>query len=625
MIKHNHTGPLGQLGRILPLACAVLLLAAPHVVAGTGDGTVIGATKVLDNGPDNERFNIVVLAEGYTLAEQVDFDYDVQQLVDDLFLYSPFDSMAAAINMTKINVASDESGADDPTECGGTGAVVATYFDATFCSGGIRRALVVNNSICYTVLNTYVPNWDVGVVLVNSNVYGGTGGGIATTSVTGSWPSVVVHELGHSSFGLADEYESLPGCGSDGDEWNNHPPYEPGAPNVTIQTVRELVKWNHLIEPATPIPTTENANCDYCDNQWYPLDEFTVGTYEGADYYHCDCYRPQFWCMMRDRTEYFCAVCQVEAEATFAPFMPPAFEAYPRGGPEALTVDFTYASPLPATAWTWYFGDGDSSQVENPSHTYGPGAFNVELHVATDLGERIAFEEGYITVWADTLTAPEKEALPGAAGYWEINLANAVPIHEMTLPIRMTNVTSVLFFDSLSFVGTRVADFESKQVVFDSRFTGDLAVRLRADVGGGTPSLPPGSGPVARAHYRVRTNAAPGDTSYVSTATLGSHSFKAMTYDTSFIPVSNGATFRVVSACACPSQGDIEPDEFITALDLGACIDILFAGAEDVQDASCPSPRFDLDCDEFSTALDLSVLIDHLFAGGAGPCDPCAL
>ena len=76
-------------------------------------------------------------------------------------------------------------------------------------------------------------------------------------------------------------------------------------------------------------------------------------------------------------------------------------------------------------------------------------------------------------------------------------------------------------------------------------------------------------------------------------------------------------------SCNCPFQGDMEPDGFITALDLAACIDVLFAGALDVQDADCPSPRFDLDCDWFSTALDLAVIIDHLFAGGNGPCDPC--
>jgi hypothetical protein len=76
--------------------------------------------------------------------------------------------------------------------------------------------------------------------------------------------------------------------------------------------------------------------------------------------------------------------------------------------------------------------------------------------------------------------------------------------------------------------------------------------------------------------------------------------------------------------CDCPAQSDTEPDGFITPLDLAACIDILFSGAEDIQDEACPSPRFDLDCDAFTTTLDLARIIDHLFAEGAGPCDPCA-
>jgi len=76
--------------------------------------------------------------------------------------------------------------------------------------------------------------------------------------------------------------------------------------------------------------------------------------------------------------------------------------------------------------------------------------------------------------------------------------------------------------------------------------------------------------------------------------------------------------------CSCPYQSDFDEDGFLTALDLSAMIDILFAGQPDVQDTGCPSPRADFDCDDFSTALDLSGLIDHLFAGGAGPCDPCA-
>jgi hypothetical protein len=75
--------------------------------------------------------------------------------------------------------------------------------------------------------------------------------------------------------------------------------------------------------------------------------------------------------------------------------------------------------------------------------------------------------------------------------------------------------------------------------------------------------------------------------------------------------------------CQCPYQSDFDADNFVTPLDLAAIIDILFAGAPDIQDPGCVTTRADFDCDLFSTPLDLSGLIDYLFASGSGPCDPC--
>jgi hypothetical protein len=72
----------------------------------------------------------------------------------------------------------------------------------------------------------------------------------------------------------------------------------------------------------------------------------------------------------------------------------------------------------------------------------------------------------------------------------------------------------------------------------------------------------------------------------------------------------------------CPHQGDIEPDGFLTALDLSGIISALFESGPNPQDPCCPTVRLDFDCDGFVTSLDLSVIIDHLFAGGTGPCTP---
>ncbi len=76
--------------------------------------------------------------------------------------------------------------------------------------------------------------------------------------------------------------------------------------------------------------------------------------------------------------------------------------------------------------------------------------------------------------------------------------------------------------------------------------------------------------------------------------------------------------------CNCPYQGDIDEDGFVTALDLGSMIDILFLGKPDLRDFNCPTTRTDFDCTGFSDALDLGGYIDYIFVGGAPPCDPCA-
>ncbi len=66
-------------------------------------------------------------------------------------------------------------------------------------------------------------------------------------------------------------------------------------------------------------------------------------------------------------------------------------------------------------------------------------------------------------------------------------------------------------------------------------------------------------------------------------------------------------------------RGDLDDDGFITALDLAALVDVLFAGAPIL----APAPeRADLNCDGFPDALDLAIIIDHLFAGRPEPTCP---
>ena len=296
---------------------------------GTSDGTVLGVTKIAGFGSISQRFNVVLLGDGYRATEMAQYATDAQNFVNALFATPPFNesvvfggTYASALNVWRVDVTSTQSGADDPTACtGGTGANVATYFDASFCNSGIRRLLQVNNTTAENVANAQVPGWHTIIVLVNTPIYGGSGGGdVATYSMAPDALEIGLHEMGHTAFGLADEYEYWAGCGVDTDR-NNHPGPEPFEPNVTINSNRATIKWGDLILPSTPMPTTSNANCAQCDPQPNPVSANTVGAFEGAQYYHCDAFRPQYNCKMRVLGEDFCAVCKRVIRRKLGPYV----------------------------------------------------------------------------------------------------------------------------------------------------------------------------------------------------------------------------------------------------------------------------------------------------------------
>jgi len=296
---------------------------------GAGDGAVVGTTKILDHGSPSARWNLAVLGDGYRAAELTQFATDAQDFVTTLLATPPFNEhylfgrrLSDAINVYRIDVSSTDSGADDPAACGGTGAAPATFFDAAFCNGGIRRLLVVNTATVATVVNAQMPQAHMSIVIVNSPIYGGSGGSAATFSKASGANEIGLHEMGHAAFGLADEYEYWAGCGVDVGH-DNHPASEPSEPNVTIDTNRGTIKWGALIGPATPLPTTSNGNCAVCDPQANPLPAGTVGAFEGAHYYHCGAYRPEFTCRMRALNNPFCAVCRRRIRGTLQPFLPP--------------------------------------------------------------------------------------------------------------------------------------------------------------------------------------------------------------------------------------------------------------------------------------------------------------
>lgn len=206
----------------------------------TADGAVIGTTQIHGSAPRNKAFNIVLLGDGFTAAQQGAFDTAATNFVTALLATDPFDDLASVINVFRVNVRSTDSGADDPAGPGGTGATARTFFDATFGGNGIRRLLLANTTTVLTTAAAQVPEFTLALLVVNSTVYGGAGGSIGTYSLAGGATEIAIHEAGHTAFGLADEYPYWAG-GNEVDR-QNHPAVEPTEPNVTINTNRATLK-----------------------------------------------------------------------------------------------------------------------------------------------------------------------------------------------------------------------------------------------------------------------------------------------------------------------------------------------------------------------------------------------
>lgn len=270
-----------------------LLILCMLVLSSVALGQVV--TKVIDNGSDANRINIVVFGDGYIAGQESQFDSDVDEFLVYMFDREPFDEYHLYYNVYTIFTESNEEGSDHPS----VNIYKDTYFSSTYDSYGVERLITIppndlNPSYSqgagkvFSLLSTHVPAYDVIVILVNDPQYGGSGGTFAISSTNSAAPEIVMHELGHSFGNLADEYDT----------------YTPGysgreSYNTTAETVRELIKWNMWIDALTPIPTPETS--EYGS---------VVGLFEGACYETTGWYRPWLNCKMKSLGPDFCPVCR---------------------------------------------------------------------------------------------------------------------------------------------------------------------------------------------------------------------------------------------------------------------------------------------------------------------------
>lgn len=253
------------------LSIVLVILCLPQLASAEPVETIV------DNGNGMNRVDITILGDGYTAAEMQKYRSDVERLMTAFFNNDPFRSYSKFFNVHRIDVVSSQSGADHPEK----DSFVNTAVDAAYNCNATQRLICINFTKANTIVaNSVAPSQrDIVLVIVNDEEYGGSGGPIAVTSTHPDALELILHELGHSFGLLADEYggPAPPNC------INN---VEPSAANATKATDRASIKWNHWIDPGTPLPTQTMALG-------------VPGIYQGAAYCDAGLYRPTFESKMR--------------------------------------------------------------------------------------------------------------------------------------------------------------------------------------------------------------------------------------------------------------------------------------------------------------------------------------
>jgi hypothetical protein len=288
------------------------------------------------NGPSSEKVDLLVMGDGYTAADMKKFEADVRRLSDYLFTVSPFKERAKDFNVWAIAVPTQESGVSRPSTGAHKASALGTRYDIF---GSERYVLTLDNRALRDIAQ-HAP-YEFIEILVNNETYGGGGifGQFSTAAASNDWANYLfVHEFGHHFAGLADEYYTSPvayaaAAGR----------MEPWEPNVTALRDPAKLKWNKHVAPGTPLPTAW-PKAEYEENSrayqkrraalraanrpesemsaLFKEDlEFTrvlfskakhqhhVGAFEGANYEAKGFYRSEMQCLMFDRSERFCKVC----------------------------------------------------------------------------------------------------------------------------------------------------------------------------------------------------------------------------------------------------------------------------------------------------------------------------
>jgi IgA Peptidase M64/FG-GAP-like repeat len=210
-------------------------------------------TELLRNGPNAEKFNLVIIGDGFTAgADQTAFNTFVQNtVIRDLFSETrdgAYREIAGAFNIFRVNANSAATGVTAVDNTGAVTNAVNTFLGYRY-SGMWGRCWMEpgpnSNTTLVNTLNNLVPGWThVFIVLNTTNGGGCRRSNQLAITMGGGW-AVAAHEMGHMIGDLGDEYTGTA----------NYTGGDPGKVNLSNTSNRNSLKWAAFVNPSTAVPT----------------------------------------------------------------------------------------------------------------------------------------------------------------------------------------------------------------------------------------------------------------------------------------------------------------------------------------------------------------------------------
>jgi trimeric autotransporter adhesin len=139
------------------------------------------------------------------------------------------------------------------------------------------------------------------------------------------------------------------------------------------------------------------------------------------------------------------------------PSLSAAFSGTPVTGTAPLAVQFTDTSTGGPTSWSWTFGDGGTSTLQSPSHTYAaPGTYTVALTVSNGTTSNTTTKVGYVTAGQGGGTVGTVTLQPAADAYVQSGSPTKNYGTQTSLRLRAGSplYTSYVTFDLSAVTGT---------------------------------------------------------------------------------------------------------------------------------------------------------------------------